>query len=54
MEQKVLQAALPEGERALPASGIIFFQYGGRIKGIRSLELVYTGAAGKATLPLQP
>ena len=54
MEQKVLKAALPEGERALPASGIIFFQYGGRVKGIHSLELVYTGPAGKATLPLQP
>jgi hypothetical protein len=54
MEQKVLKAALPEGERALPASGIIFFQYGGRVKGIRSLELVYAGSAGKATLSLQP
>ena len=54
MEQKVLKAALPEGERALPAAGLIFFQYGGKVKGIRSLELVYTGAAGKAALPLQP
>jgi hypothetical protein len=54
MEQKVLKAALPEGERALPAAGIVFFQYGGRIKGIHSIELVYNGSAGKATLPLQP
>ncbi len=54
MEQKVLKAALPEGERALPAAGIVFFQYGGKVKGIRSIELVYTGPAGKATLPLQP
>ena len=54
MEQKVQKAALPEGDRALPVAGLIFFQYGGKTKGIKSLELVYNGPAGKATLALQP
>jgi hypothetical protein len=54
MEQKVQKATLPEGDRALPVAGLIFFQYGGRTKGIKSLELIYAGPAGKATLTLQP
>lgn len=54
MEQRVLKAALPEGDHPLPVGGLIFFQYGGRVKGIKSLELIYNGAAGKATLSLQP
>ena len=54
MEQKVQKATLPEGDRALPVAGLIFFQYGGKTKGIKSLELIYTGPSGKATLTLQP
>jgi hypothetical protein len=54
MEQKVQKATLPEGDRALPVAGLIFFQYGGRTKGIKSLELIYAGPSGKATLALQP
>ena len=54
MEQKVQKATLPEGDRALPVAGLIFFQYGGKTKGIKSLELIYSGPAGKATLTLQP
>jgi hypothetical protein len=54
MEQKVQKATLPEGDRALPVAGLIFFQYGGRTKAIKSLELIYSGPAGKATLTLQP
>lgn len=53
MEQKVKMASLPEGERALPTAGLVFFSYGGNTKSIHSLELIYTGAAGKASLPLQ-
>jgi hypothetical protein len=40
------------GDRALPQAGLLFFQYGGGTKGIRSIELIYSGPAGKATLPL--
>jgi hypothetical protein len=54
MEQKVQKVTLPEGDRPLPVAGLIFFQYGGRTKGIKSLELIYNGPAGKATLALQP
>ena len=54
MEQKVQKATLPEGDRALPVAGLIFFQYRGKTQGIKSLELVYDGPAGKATLKLQP
>jgi len=54
MEQHVKKAALPEGDRALPQAGLIFFQYSGKTERIHSLELIYTGSAGKATLTLQP
>ena len=52
MEQRVLKATLPEGDRALPVAGLIFFQYRGKTQGIKSLELIYSGPAGKATLTL--
>ena len=54
MAQRVQKAALPEGDRALPQAGMIFFRYGGAPKGIHSVELTYAGSAGKATLTLQP
>jgi hypothetical protein len=54
MEQRVQKATLPEGDRALPAAGLIYFQYRGKTQGIKSLELLYNGPAGKATLTLQP
>jgi len=54
MEQRVQRAALPEGERVLPEAGLIFFPFRGKTDSIRSLELTYTGPAGKATLALQP
>jgi hypothetical protein len=52
--KRVMQAALAEGERPLPRAGLLYFSYGGKAKGIRSLELVYEGSAGKATLKLTP
>ena len=54
MQQHVQNAALPEGDRALPVAGLIFFKYGGLPKGIHSVELLYSGPAGKATVTLQP
>jgi hypothetical protein len=54
MEQKVLKASLPEGERVLPEAGLIYFEHGGKITNVRSIELIYSGAAGKATLTLHP
>ncbi len=54
MAQRVQRAALPEGDRALPQAGLIFFQYRGKAQGIRAVELLYAGPAGKATLALMP
>jgi hypothetical protein len=54
MAQRVQKAALPEGDRPLPRAGLIFFEYHGKTENIRSLELIYAGPAGKATLTLQP
>ena len=54
MEQHVQNAAMEEGGRALPKAGLLFFLYRGKTEGIKSLELIYSGAAGKATLTLQP
>ena len=54
MAQRVLKASLPEGDRALPVGGLIFFQYRGKTENLRSVDLIYTGPAGKATLALQP
>jgi hypothetical protein len=54
MEQHVQRAAMQVGERPLPQAGLLFFLYRGKSEGIKSLELIYSGAAGKATLDLQP
>jgi hypothetical protein len=47
------RASLPEGERPLPQAGLLFFEYKGKLGTIHSLELIYSGPAGKVTLPLQ-
>ena len=52
--KRVMQAAWAEGERPLPRAGLLYFPYGGQAKGIHSLELIYSGEAGKATLNLMP
>jgi hypothetical protein len=54
MAKNVQKAALPEGDRALPEAGLLFFAYRGKATGIKSIELIYTGPAGKVTIPLQP
>jgi hypothetical protein len=54
MEQHVQKAAMLEGDRPLPQAGLLFFRYGGKAEGIKSLELIYSGAAGSATLTLEP
>jgi hypothetical protein len=54
MAQYIQKSALPEGDRPLPEAGLLFFRYTGKRQSIHSLELIYSGAAGKAELPLQP
>jgi len=52
--QRVKKAALADGDRPLPQDGLLYFSYGGSAKSMRSLELIYAGAAGKATIDLHP
>ncbi len=54
MEHHVQRAAMEIGDRPLPQAGLLFFLYHGKAEGIKSMELMYNGAAGKATLELQP
>ncbi len=54
MELHVQKAVMEEGDRALPQAGLLFFLYRGKREGIHSLELIYSGAAGSATLTLEP
>lgn len=54
MEQRVQKVTMLEGDRALPQAGLLFFEYRGKTQGIRSLELIYNGSAGNASLALQP
>jgi hypothetical protein len=54
MEQQVERAAMEIGDRPLPRAGLLFFLYRGKADGIKSLELIYSGSAGKTTLTLQP
>jgi hypothetical protein len=51
MALRVQKAALAEDEHVLPQAGLIFFAHHGKVQ---SIELIYAGPAGKATLALQP
>jgi hypothetical protein len=50
VDDQIQQSALPEGELLPPARGLLFFPYRGKTKAIKSLELLYDGPAGKASL----
>lgn len=54
MAVDVKKAALAEGDRPLPQGGLLYFEYHGRDKSVHSVELIYNGPAGQATLTLQP
>jgi hypothetical protein len=51
---RLQKASFPEGDRPLPQAGLLYFRYSGKASGIRSIELMYEGPSGKATLTLQP
>lgn len=53
MAQRVQKASLPEGDRPLPQAGLLFFQHRGKTENLQSVELIYDGPGGKATLKLQ-
>lgn len=52
--QRVEKEAFPEGDRELPQAGLLFFLYRGKASGIHTLELIYAGPAGKASIELHP
>jgi hypothetical protein len=54
LAERVRKASMPEGDRPLPTAGVLFFEYRGAAKSIHSIELIYSGSAGKALLALQP
>src|ERR1035438_8317850 len=51
---RVKRDSLPIGDRALPVAGLLFFSHGAGVKSIRSMELIYSGPAGKVTIPIHP
>jgi hypothetical protein len=54
IEERLVRSAMPETERVAPAGGLLFFSYRGKTKSIKSVELIYEGPSGKATLTLLP
>jgi hypothetical protein len=50
VEDVVVEAALPDVEASSPVAGYLYFPFKGKTKSIRSLELIYRGPAGTATL----
>jgi hypothetical protein len=45
IDQVIARTALPDGPVVKPLSGYIYFAYKGKIKSIKSLELIYQGKA---------
>jgi hypothetical protein len=52
-QQRIQRAAISEGDRPLPQAGLLFFQYRGKADKINTVELIYEGPAGTATLNLR-
>lgn len=52
-QQLLKKSALAEGERALPLAGMLFFHERTKLEKIKSVDLIYEGPAGKATIRLQ-
>ena len=48
----IAHSALPSGPTAKPVSGFIYFYYKGKIKSLKSVDLVFESKAGSATLKL--
>jgi hypothetical protein len=54
MEEQIERVSFPEGPRKLPAGGLLYFAYKGKLKSIKAMELLYDGPAGRAVLKLEP
>jgi hypothetical protein len=51
-EGVIAKTALPEGPAPKPVSGFLYFSYKGKIKSIKSLELIYQANGASAALKL--
>jgi len=51
-EDVIARTALPDGVVWKPVSGFVYFPYKGKAKALKSVELIYEGKAGNATLKL--
>ncbi|HKW96566.1 MAG TPA: hypothetical protein VJN43_02485 [Bryobacteraceae bacterium] len=52
LDTALARTALPQGAVSIPVSGYLYFRYQGKTKSIKSVELLYQGPAGTATLKL--
>lgn len=52
INDRIQNVSLESARPSVPTSGLIFFQFFGKTKKIKSLELIYEGPAGKAVLKL--
>ena len=52
LEEQIQKLALPEGKFPPPLAGLVFFPFRGKMKSIKTLELIYEGPTGKAFLKL--
>jgi len=52
INERIQSVSLESARPTVPTSGLIFFQFLGNPKKIKSLELIYDGPAGKALLKL--
>jgi hypothetical protein len=51
-DEAMVDAALPVGDSNGPVAGHLYFAYRGRMKSLKSLELIYRSATGQVVLPL--
>ncbi|HKW97881.1 MAG TPA: hypothetical protein VJN43_09100 [Bryobacteraceae bacterium] len=51
---RLQKISMPEGDRALPKAGLLYFPYRGKTDKIQSIELTYNGPAGKCSMALEP
>lgn len=52
IEQRLKLAAIPEGDEKTPFAGLLYFPFHGKMKAIKSMDLLYDGPAGKFDLKL--
>ena len=50
VDEVVQRSALPEEPHSSPVSGFLYFPFTGKLKKIKSLEILYDGPYGEATL----